>query len=107
MLLNDFYALGFNPSASCPRAWRYKGEVICRELGKHIVTVLWQGAGENIEVLVGHYESPTMLYCGPMHSEPMLHWLVQDFGLLHRTVVPVTWVQRLKKFARRRIGRGA
>jgi hypothetical protein len=79
MVLADLLELGFRDSSECPPAWQHKGQVLCRDFGKALISILWYTNSSEIEVIVGEVNTPLLHFRSSLMTLTHLRLLVRDY----------------------------
>lgn len=79
MVLADLLELGFRDSAECPPAWQHKGQVVCRQFGRALISILWYADSSEIEVLVGDVQTPLLHFRSALLTLSHLQALLRDY----------------------------
>lgn len=79
MVLTDLLEIGFRTSPECPPAWKDKGQVICRNFGRALISILWYADSSEMEVLVGDVQTPLLHMRSSVFSLADLQHLLRDY----------------------------
>ncbi|MCA8832748.1 hypothetical protein [Hymenobacter pini] len=79
MKLADLLELGFRDSAECPEAWQNKGQVVCRDFGHALISILWYADSSEIEVVVGDVHTPLLHFRSALLTVGHLQSLLRDY----------------------------
>ncbi|RSK32425.1 hypothetical protein [Hymenobacter metallilatus] len=79
MKIADLLELGFRDSSECPEAWQNKGQVICRDFGHALISILWYSDSSEIEVIVGDVHTPLLHFRSSKLTLSNLQGLLRDY----------------------------
>ena len=79
MVLADLLEIGFQASSECPPAWQNKGQVLCRDFGRSLISILWYTDSSEMEVLVGDVQTPLLHLRSPVFTLAHLQGLLRDY----------------------------